>query len=272
MVTIFRLIPFLLPLSVFSWNAKGHMLITALALNKMPQNKQNALIALNNLSPYGGKPQSLIDASVWLDTFYLPQYRFLKKIHYIQIPFGQKKYFPTVQSRFNAVTALYYAQHVLQSRYHTPLDKTFALRLYLHIIADIHQPMHATTYYSKGFPHGDKGGNYYRMKIFHRQMNLHHFWDEAGGYLTTHSLEQAFLELKDKPCIRDDSIFQPEAWAKESHGIGMRYAYFPPRRQSLMPKYQRRVEVLSKVQIQRAACRMAAALTHLNIQGLNTVG
>ena len=248
------------------------MLITALALNKMSQNNQNALIALNNTTPYGGKPQSLIDASVWLDKFYLPHYRFLKKIHFINIPFGQKKYFPTTQSRFNAVSALYYAQHVLQSRYHSRLDKAFALRILVHIIGDIHQPMHTITYYSKRFPQGDKGGNYYRMKIFHRQMNLHHFWDEAGGYLTTHSLEHAFLEFKDKPCARGDGIFQPEAWAKESHSIGMTYAYFPPRRQSLMPKYQRQVEVLSKAQIQRAACRMAATLTHLNIQGLHTVG
>jgi len=271
-VTIFRVIPFLFPLSVFSWNAKGHMLITALALNKMPAVSQKSMMVLNNTALYGGKPKTLLQASYWLDELNIPQYQFLRKTHFIPIPFGQKKYFPSVQSRFNAVTALYYAQHVLQSRYHTPLDKTFALRLYLHIIADIHQPMHTTTYYSKRFPHGDTGGNFYRLQRFYGVKNLHSFWDGVGGYFKHHTLEQAFLELKDKPCTRDDSIFQPEVWAKESHGIGMRYAYFPPRRQSLMPKYQRRVEVLSKVQIQRAACRMAAALTHLNIQGLNTVG
>lgn len=272
MVTIFRVIFFLFPLSGFSWNAKGHALITALALNKMAKTSQNGLSALNNTEMFGGKPQTLLEGSIWLDRLYLSRYRFLKKIHYIDIPFGQKKFYPKKRSRFNAITALYYAKHVLESRYANSLEKAFALRIYLHVIADIHQPLHTISYYSKQFPGGDRGGNRIKMKLFHRHMNLHQFWDDAGGYLSTHSIEQAFLELKDKPCIDDDLIFQPQKWAQQGFEIARTYAYFPPYRQSKMLRYQDQTQMLAKAQIQKAACRMAASLNHLYIQGLNTVG
>lgn len=269
MVTIFRLICCIFPVTVYSWNATGHALIMALALNKMPQTSQNSLFALNQ---HGAKPQNLLEASVWLDKFYAPKYRFLKKLHYIDTPFGDKKYFPKHQSRFNAVSALYYARHVLRSRYHSKLDKTLALRVLIHVIADIHQPMHAISYYSKRYPQGDKGGNRYRLKVFHHHTNLHHYWDEAGGYLGKNALQHAFAELKDKPCINSDSHFEPQAWAKQSYYLASHNAYFPPSRQSSMINYQKKTKAIAKAQIQRAACRMAATLSHIQIHGLDILG
>lgn len=272
MVTIFKLMLFLFPLTIYSWNATGHALIMALALHKMPQTTQHSLLALNHTALDGIKPQSLLEASVWLDKFYSPKYRFLKKLHYTDIPFGQEKYFPKKQTQFNAIAALHYAHYVLESRYHSALDKTLALRIYLHVIADLHQPMHAISYYSKRFPQGDKGGNRYRIKVFHRHTNLHHFWDEAGGYLRKQSLAHAFLELKDKPCLKSDGIFQPQKWAEHSYYLASHNAYFPPKRQNLMANYQSQTKALAKEQIQRAACRMAATLSHIYIHGLDTVG
>ena len=238
MVTIFKLMLFLFPLTIYSWNATGHALIMALALHKMPQTTQHSLLALNHTALDGKKPQSLLEASVWLDRFYSPKYRFLKKLHYIDIPFGQEKYFPKKQTQFNAIAALHYAHYVLESRYHSALDKTLALRI----------------------------------KVFHRHTNLHHFWDEGGGYLGKQSLAHAFLELKDKPCLKSDGIFQPQKWAEHSYYLASHNAYFPPKRQHLMASYQSQTKALAKEQIQRAACRMAATLNHIYIHGLDTVG
>lgn len=39
------------------------------------------------------------------------------------------------------------------------LDKARQLRFLIHMVGDIHQPLHAATLYSNEFPRGDLGGN-----------------------------------------------------------------------------------------------------------------
>ena len=41
---------------------------------------------------------------------------------------------------------------------------SFAWRLLIHLVRDIHQSLHSTAYCLKEFPHGDEGGNYLKIK------------------------------------------------------------------------------------------------------------
>jgi hypothetical protein len=60
-----------------------------------------------------------------------------------------------------------------------------ALRQLIHIIADVHQPLHAITAVSEKYPGGDQGGNLYVFKSPCASSNLHALYDAAGGELTT---------------------------------------------------------------------------------------
>ncbi len=62
-------------------------------------------------------------------------------------------------------------------------DKAVALCWLLHLIGDIHQPLHAVSQYSSIFPdkRGDLGGNLFGVKVEGKAMNLHRFWDDLFG-------------------------------------------------------------------------------------------
>ncbi len=60
----------------------------------------------------------------------------------------------------------------------TDADKAIALCWLLHLLGDMHQPLHTTALFSAGaFPNGDRGGNSLRVNT----SNLHAVWDGALG-------------------------------------------------------------------------------------------
>ncbi|MGL5742868.1 MAG: S1/P1 nuclease [Legionella sp.] len=48
---------------------------------------------------------------------------------------------------------------MLSSKHTNAADKRFALRLLIHVVGDVHQPLHAITRVSTQLPKGDMGGN-----------------------------------------------------------------------------------------------------------------
>ncbi len=51
----------------------------------------------------------------------------------------------------------------------------------LHLVGDIHQPLHATSLYSNTYPDGDRGGNMEMVLVNNQPMVLHAFWDDLEG-------------------------------------------------------------------------------------------
>jgi hypothetical protein len=115
-------------------------------------------------------------------------------------------------------------------------DKAIALCWILHLGGDIHQPLHAIQMFSAQFPDGDRGGNALLVvrepPYSNTQMNLHLLWDELPGdyamdqpigYLAAGLRADPNLSrqrLKDLLAVKDFA-----AWARESHGLAVKYAY-----------------------------------------------
>jgi len=57
--------------------------------------------------------------------------------------------------------------------------KSYALRLLIHYMGDIHQPMHALSRVNKEFPAGDRGGNSFPLKTHYSAKELHAVWDSV---------------------------------------------------------------------------------------------
>lgn len=53
----------------------------------------------------------------------------------------------------------------------------------IHVLSDIHQPMHTCNLINGEFPNGDKGGNQFIVNFKGRSTNLHWLWDSAIGML-----------------------------------------------------------------------------------------
>lgn len=57
--------------------------------------------------------------------------------------------------------------------------KSYALRLLIHYIGDIHQPLHATARVDSKYPKGDAGGNFVNIPPKNGAKNLHSVWDSV---------------------------------------------------------------------------------------------
>jgi hypothetical protein len=57
------------------------------------------------------------------------------------------------------------------------LAQSYALRLLIHYIGDIHQPFHAEAQYSSDYPTGDKGANLFTLPSHYSVDELHAVWD-----------------------------------------------------------------------------------------------
>lgn len=58
------------------------------------------------------------------------------------------------------------------------LAKSYALRLLIHYVGDMHQPFHNEDFYSEQYPDGDKGGNLIPLKYHYGVDELHALWDK----------------------------------------------------------------------------------------------
>jgi len=64
-----------------------------------------------------------------------------------------------------------------QSGYTEDVAISTALRLLIHYVGDVHQPLHATTRVDHEFPTSDRGGNEFKLKRKDGADNLHMVWD-----------------------------------------------------------------------------------------------
>jgi hypothetical protein len=107
--------------------------------------------------------------------------------HYVTLPPGQRADQLAHPPEGDAASALERFTAVLRDPAASRDDKARALRFVVHIVADLHMPLHA------GKP-GDRGGNDVKVLWFDAPQNLHWVWDE--GILNRQQL--SFSEYADR--------------------------------------------------------------------------
>lgn len=284
---VFYLLLLLFPGFAKAWNAQGHALIATLAFHHLSPKAKTAFFtyneAFNRSSNFAFKPHRFSSSAVWLDayTYQNPGLPWLKQIHYIDQPFFKKgkarPCFPAVPPTIlpmNAVTAIEKAKKIVSSKEASQAEKGFYLRILLHVVGDLHQPLHAISQYSPQYPAGDQGGNAVRLGSNSIAKNLHAYWDRGGGFLkqrpkkrkkeyTQGLLEKKANQLERKwPCQLDKMNLAPESWALESYRLAIQEAYAVQAFEKPSKAYQSRVKSRSQAQIALAACRLAAVLNH----------
>ncbi|RPD98196.1 S1/P1 Nuclease [Aureibaculum marinum] len=90
--------------------------------------------------------------------------------HYINMPFDKTYETSKKNPKGDLVTGINKCIEVLKDNNSTKEDKAFYLKMLVHLVGDLHQPMHI------GRPE-DKGGNTIQVQWFGRGTNLHRVWD-----------------------------------------------------------------------------------------------
>jgi hypothetical protein len=109
-------------------------------------------------------------------------------------------------------------------------EKAVVLAWVLHLVGDLHQPLHACAVYSADYPAGDRGGNLFMVKYHGNVTNLHSFWDEILGRYLAPSLINAITEkiVEGRPRSgfgEEMKVRGYGEWAKESFAIARDVTY-----------------------------------------------
>jgi hypothetical protein len=121
--------------------------------------------------------------------------------------------------------------------------RALALCWLLHLVSDLHQPLHATSLYATGaLAEGDRGGN----RITVGGDNLHALWDGAlGSSRRRADIERVAASLGKRPAAA--RVVDFAAWARESQSIAAKAVYTPAVRAAL--EYER----IARLPVQVAA-------------------
>lgn len=101
-----------------------------------------------------------------------PKYDHMAPWHYCTIPDGQTYADITVPEEGDVVQTINRLKTELKSKQFTDEDELFALKCLVHLVADIHQPLHV------GKP-GDRGANDVKVRFMWDRSNLHRVWDSG---------------------------------------------------------------------------------------------
>lgn len=153
--------------NVLAWGQIGHRVTGAIAENYL---SPEARAAVSELLPH----ESLAEASTYADEMRSNPSEFWQKQagpwHYVTVPVGKVYDEVGAPPEGDSVSALSRFRRTLLDDEATVEEKQLALRFTVHIIGDLHQPLHA----GNGT---DRGGNDVRIRFFREETNLHRVWD-----------------------------------------------------------------------------------------------
>jgi len=146
------------------WGQTGHRVIGLIAeyhlSKKAKKNIRNIL-----------QGQSLAMASNFMDEIKSEsKYDYLSPWHYCTIPDGKTYEEAGTPDEGDIIYALELFINELDSKEFSIEDEAFTLKCLIHLVADIHQPLHV----GNGT---DRGGNDTEVEYFWRNSNLHRVWD-----------------------------------------------------------------------------------------------
>lgn len=184
--------------------------------------------------------------------------------HFYDLPFSVgKTKTPKIPSP-NAQTEIAVCRKTLASKASDEL-KSYDLSWLLHIVGDVHQPMHCATRVSHDAPFGDNGGNDVMVNYNGlTNMRLHGFWD---GSLGTGTVESAmkFADALPAANVSKASDRNAKDWMKESFDLAQTRVYISPIRPGNGPfdlnsQYQQNAFALSKERVALGGERLANIL------------
>ncbi len=235
---------------VMAWGPIGHRITGAIAdenLSGVARAQVRLLLGTEDLA----------EAATWPDDMKSNPAEFWQKQaspwHYVTVREGDAYKPSDAPPEGDALTALPRFTATLRDPKASQEDKRLALRFIVHIIGDLHQPLHV----GGG---NDRGGNDFKVTWFGKETNLHSVWD--SGLIEQRALSYSeyahWLSRRITPeQVVAWNVRDPQVWTSES--IALRKTIYPANTNiSWDYAYQHRAEIDDR--LERAGVRIAAYL------------
>ncbi|MCL7713131.1 S1/P1 nuclease [Stenotrophomonas mori] len=250
----------LLPAPVFAWGAQGHRLVARIAETRLDPAARAETGRLLALEPGA----TLAGIAPWADQLRAEDPDLGKRSagwHYVNIGEDGCAYDASRHCRNgNCVVEALKAQSArLADRGLPDAERLQALKFVVHLVGDMHQPMHA------GYAH-DKGGNTFQLQFEDRGTNLHSLWDSGMFYalrLDDERYLQRLLALPAPGGIAPPQLQRDAArWTEQSCRIAIGDGLYPARR-TVGDAYAATWRPVAEAQLRLAGERLAALLNEL---------
>ncbi len=245
--------------SVHAWGPNGHRVTGKIAQDHLTPEAQAEITALLGV-------ESLAEASTWPDFMRSNPSEYWRKgaspWHYITVPPGTT--YSAAPPEGDALSALAMFSKQITDETLPVTQRQLALRFTIHLIGDLHQPLHV----GKG---DDRGGNWVDVRFKDKDTNLHALWDEdlIEDEKLSYTEKARWLNRRitpDQKAIWSNN--NPQTWVRES--LTMRdkiYEGLGPYDRDTLPNlsydyvYKHRADV--DLRLQQGGVRIAAYLNKI---------
>lgn len=240
-------------LAAGAWSQKGHDVTAYIAEQHLTPQARAAVDSILD-------GRSMVYWSNWLDNAsHQMDHAYTRTWHYKNIDEGETYDSAPANPSGDVVTAIKQQIEVLQDPATTKADAALALKILIHIVGDMHQPMH--------LGHAsDLGGNRVKMKFFDRNTNLHSIWDSSlveSGHKWSYTEWQQQIDTTDPEKIAAITKGSVDDWARETYNIATQcYVYFRPGNKVMYNDIARWTPVIEQ-QFLRGGLRLAHILNSI---------
>lgn len=179
---------------VQAWGTTGHMLTAQVAYNSLsPLARAEADRLIAVLAEADPRTAHFVPASVWMDEVRASGLRAMDTWHYINLPInGDGLAEVPAALDTNVVWAIDQAAATLAHPEATDFERAFMLRILLHVVGDVHQPLHCVGRFTQALPKGDLGGNLFFIQPVAEGApdQLHWLWDATVGLYPRITVEE----------------------------------------------------------------------------------
>lgn len=232
----------------FSWGKTGHRVVAEIAERNLDATAKKGikdLLGVDTLARVANFPDEIRSDRA---------YDYTAAWHYTSIPTG-KTYFDQKRNKDgDIIEALFRMDETLRDPKKSKEEKAFALKFLVHLMGDVHQPLHV------GLAE-DRGGNTVRVKWFKAESNLHTIWDESiiDFQQLSYTEYSTFLNhytKDDKKEIMKGTFLD---WAKESQE-SRSVVYETGASENLSYEYQFKAKPVVEERLRKAGLRLATVL------------
>ncbi|HJT33674.1 MAG TPA: S1/P1 nuclease [Pirellulales bacterium] len=253
-----------LPARAFAWNHTGHMAVAMLAYRQLTRQERGAAQAMLRAHPHydrylaAERPREFSEeqwvflrAATWPDwvrgsrrhtehdlrPYHHAAWHYINKPYVPRADAGSFTHAELTPPKPNAVTVLDESARIVAGR---GLAEEKAIRLcwIIHLVGDLHQPLHCAALVSRRFPppHGDDGGNRLAIRPHKHPERMHTYWDRLLGTSTQAKAINRLAERIEDSAARDAQLAEQlrshttfDSWADEGLQAAIEYAYLDGR-------------------------------------------
>lgn len=190
------------------WGKTGHRVVGEIADHYLTGRAKRQIAKLLNhqssafVSTYGDEIKS--------DSRYKEFYAW----HFVNMTFDQTYQESTKNEKGDLVTGIAYCKKIITDKNSSDDDKAFYLKMLIHLIGDLHQPLHVGL-------EEDKGGNDIKVQWQFKDTNLHSVWDskmidDFGMSYTELAGNAKYLTKEEVKNIQEGTV---EDWIHESQQV-----------------------------------------------------